>query len=80
MKVQTKKVELRMKEEFKYLTIKKSVETDGSKKRASVKLNCSLRHINRMIAGYAEKGKEYLSHGNRDRKPKRIYIPPMNHR
>ena len=65
-----RKVELRMKEDIKYLTIKKLVETNGDKKRASVKLGCSIRHINRMISGYSEKGKEYFLHGNRDRKPK----------
>lgn len=65
-----RKVELRMKEEVKYKTIKKLVETNGNKKRAATKLGCSLRHINRMIAGYKEKGKEYFLHGNRGRKPK----------
>lgn len=65
-----RKVELRMKEEFKYKTIKKLVETNGNKKRAATKLDCTVRHINRMIAGYKEKGKEYFLHGNRNRKPK----------
>lgn len=64
-----KKVELRMKEELKYLTIKKLVETKGNKKRAAIKLDCSIRHIDRMIAGYREKGKEYFVHGNRGRRP-----------
>ena len=64
-----KKVELRMKEEMKYLTIKKLVETNGNKKRAAIKLNCSIRSIDRMISGYKEKGKEYFVHGNRGRTP-----------
>lgn len=64
-----KKVELRMKEEIKYLTIKKLVETHGNKKRASIKLNCSIRTIDRMIAGYKAKGKEFFIHGNRGRIP-----------
>lgn len=64
-----KKVELRMNEKLKYLTIKKLVETNGNKKRASIKLDCTLRHIDRMIAGYKEKGKEYFIHGNRGRSP-----------
>lgn len=64
-----KKVELRMKEELKYLTIKKLVETNGNKKRAAIKLDCSIRHIDRMISGYHEKGKEFFVHGNRGRKP-----------
>ena len=44
-----KKVELRMKEELKYLTIKKLVETNGNKKRAAIKLDCSIRHIDRIL-------------------------------
>ncbi len=69
-----RKVELRMKEEVKYKTIKKLVETNGNKKRAANKLDCTVRHINRMIAGYKEKGKEYFLHGNRNRKPKHALI------
>lgn len=64
-----KKVELRMKEEIKYLTIKKLVETNGNKKRAAIKLDCSIRSIDRMIAGYKSKGKEFFIHGNRGRIP-----------
>lgn len=64
-----RKVELTMKEEKKYKVIKKLVETEGNKKRASVKLDCTIRHIDRMIAGYKEKGKEYFIHGNRGKKP-----------
>lgn len=64
-----KKVELRMKEEIKYLTIKKLIETNGNKKRAAIKLNCSIRTIDRMIAGYKSKGKEFFVHGNRGRSP-----------
>lgn len=64
-----KKVELRMKEEIKYLTIKKLIETNGNKKRAAIKLNCSVRSIDRMIAGYKAKGKEFFIHGNRGRVP-----------
>ena len=64
-----KKVELRMKEEIKYLTIRKLVETNGNKKRAAIKLDCSCRSIDRMIAGYKTKGKEFFVHGNRGRIP-----------
>ena len=45
------------------------VENDGNKKRAAIALGCSIRHINRMIKGYKEKGKEFFLHGNRGRKP-----------
>ena len=64
-----RKVELRMNEELKYKVIKKLVETNGNKKRAAVMLNRSIRQIDRMIAGYREKGKEFFVHGNRGRKP-----------
>lgn len=64
-----RKVELRMNEQLKYLTIKKLVETNGNKKRAAIKLQCTVRSIDRMIAGYKDKGKEYFVHGNRGRKP-----------
>ena len=64
-----RKVELRMNEELKYQTIKKLVETDGNKKRAAIKLQCTVRSIDRMIAGYKEKGKQFFVHGNRGRKP-----------
>lgn len=65
-----RKVELNMTEQDKYETIKKLVETKGNKKRAALKLQCSTRHINRMIKGYMDKGKEFFEHGNRGRKPK----------
>lgn len=64
-----RKVELRMKEELKYLTIKKLVETNGNKKRAAIKLQCTVRSIDRMIAGYKSNGKEFFIHGNRGRLP-----------
>lgn len=64
-----RKVELRMNEELKYQTIKKLVETDGNKRRAAIKLQCTVRSIDRMIAGYKEKGKQFFVHGNRGRKP-----------
>ena len=64
-----RKVELKMNEQLKYLTIKKLVETNGNKKRAAIKLQCTVRRIDRMIAGCNEKGKEFFVHGNRGRKP-----------
>ena len=64
-----RRIELRMKEELKYLTIKKLVETNGNKKRAAIKLDCTIRSIDRMIAGYRSKGKEFFIHGNRGRLP-----------
>lgn len=64
-----RKVELRMNEEYKYITIKKLVEKNGNKKRAATKLKRSIRQIDRMIAGYKAFGKEFFVHGNRNRKP-----------
>jgi hypothetical protein len=64
-----RKVNLTMEEMDKYSTIKKLIETNGNKKRASIALNCSVRHINRMIKGYKKSGKEFFIHGNRGRKP-----------
>jgi len=58
-----------MDENQKYEIIKKLVETNGNKKTAALKLNCTRRHINRMTAGYKEKGKAFFIHGNRGRKP-----------
>lgn len=44
-----RKVELNLKENQQYKVIKKLVETNGNKKRAAIKLNCTQRHINRLI-------------------------------
>jgi len=64
-----RKVELTMNEEKKYKVIKKLVETNGNKKRACIELDCTIRHINRMISGYLSYGKEFFVHGNRGRQP-----------
>jgi hypothetical protein len=34
-----------------------------------LKIGCSLRNINRLIAKYKSQGKKGFIHGNRDRKP-----------
>jgi hypothetical protein len=39
------------------------------KKRAGLKLRCSLRTVNRMIRGYKLEGKSFFIHGNRGHKP-----------
>lgn len=64
-----RKVDLNMTEQYKYEIIKKLVETNGNKKCAALKLDCTLRHINRMIQGYISKGKAYFIHGNQGRQP-----------
>lgn len=58
-----------MTEEEKYLVIKKLVETDGNKDRAAITLNCTKRHVNRLILGYKKEGKAFFIHGNKGRKP-----------
>ena len=64
-----RKVELTMKENEKYKTIKKLVETNGNKKRAATHLKLTVRQVDRLIAGYKAYGKEFFVHGNRGRKP-----------
>ena len=64
-----------MDENKKYTIIKRLVETNGNKKRAALELNCTPRHINRMIQGYKQQGKAYFVHGNHNRKP--IHIIDM---
>ncbi len=58
-----------MDENKKYTIIKRLVEKNGNKKKAALELNCTPRHINRMIQGYKQKGKTYFVHGNRNSKP-----------
>lgn len=64
-----KKVNLRMNELEKYNVIKELVDHNGNKKRAALKLNLSIRQINRLILLYKQKGKLGFVHGNRSRKP-----------
>lgn len=64
-----KKVNLRMDEHQKYEVVKKLVDTNGNKTRAAVELECTPRHVNRMIEGYKRRGKTFFIHGNRARKP-----------
>ncbi len=59
-----------MNEHVKYEVIKALADhPDGNKDRAALKLGCTKRHINRMLAGYRKSGKAYFMHGNRGRKP-----------
>lgn len=64
-----KEILLNMKEDMKYNVIKKLVDTSGNKKRAALKLNCSLRTINRLIKNYKERGKIAFQHGNHGNLP-----------
>ncbi|MEG1946428.1 MAG: transposase, partial [Lachnospiraceae bacterium] len=59
-----------MDEQKKYNVIKELVDHPGSsKERAALTLGCTIRHINRMLAGYKTSGKDYFSHGNKGRQP-----------
>lgn len=62
-----RKVDLRMNEQAKYDIIKKLVDTNGNKKNAAIKLNCSMRTVNRLIIKYKEEGKQGFIHKNRGR-------------
>ena len=67
-----RKVRLNMKEELKYKVIKDLVDKGlGSnlKKRAAVKLGCTIRTINRLINVYLMEGKAGFSHKNKGRSP-----------
>lgn len=72
-----KKVKLTMNEQFKYDVIKKLVETNGNKKRAALKLNCTVRTINRLIIKYHQFGKAGFVHGNHHRKPATTFAPDV---
>lgn len=60
-----------MDEQQKYEVIKAFVDhpDTGNKDRAALKLGCTKRHLNRMIAGYRAEGKAFFVHGNKGRKP-----------
>ena len=64
-----RKVNLSMDEQKKYEVIKSLTDhSNPNNQRAALILGCTVRHINRMIKGYRELGKEYFIHGNRGRK------------
>lgn len=59
-----------MDENKKYEVIKGLADhPNPNKERAALTLGCTIRHINRMLAGYGESGKEFFVHGNKGRKP-----------
>lgn len=59
-----------MDEQKKYDVIKGLVDHSGnSKERAALTLGCTVRHLNRMLAGYKTLGKDYFVHGNKGRQP-----------
>lgn len=58
-----------MNEQQKYELIKDLVERKRNKKHVALKLNLSVRQVNRLIIKYKEIGKSGFVHGNRSRKP-----------
>lgn len=72
-----RKVELRMNEQEKYEVIKRLVDENGNKQRATKKLNLSIRQVNRLIKGYKENGKAFFVHGNRGRQPVNTVSPDV---
>lgn len=59
-----------MDEQKKYEVIKALADHDNpNKQRAAITLGCTVRHVNRMLAGYKEQGKSFFIHGNKGRKP-----------
>lgn len=59
-----------MDEQKKYEVIKGLADhPNPNKHRAALELDCTVRHINRMLAGYRKQGKAFFVHGNRGRKP-----------
>ena len=65
-----RKVILTMDEQKKYEVIKALADhPNGNKNRAALALGCTKRHINRMLKGYKEHGKDFFIHGNRGRQP-----------
>ena len=59
-----------MNEHVKFDVIKSLVDHGCKNKlRASLKLGCTIRTINRMIVGYKKQGKSFFIHGNTGRAP-----------
>ena len=53
--VRVKRIDLSMKYEQQYKTIKELIDHNGNKKRAALKLGISIRQLNRRIKQYQEK-------------------------
>ncbi len=64
-----RKVELRMKEQEKYETIKEYVEHGGNKNKIALKLSITRRQVDRLIIKYKKNGKSAFVHGNRGQVP-----------
>lgn len=58
-----------MKENNTYQIIKNLVEKNGNKRRAALKIGCTVRNINLLIKKFKEDGKEAFSHKNKGKNP-----------
>ena len=67
----SKLVNLPAEEQKKYEVIKKLVDhpQSANKKRAALSLECTLKDVNRLIAGYKKYGKQYNIYGNKGKTP-----------
>ncbi len=68
------KISLKSNEQYKYDIIKQLVDNNNSnntreKKRAAIKLGCTVRNVNRLILVYKKSGKAGFVHGNRGKAP-----------
>ena len=52
-----RKVDLRMNEQFNYVIFKNLVDSNGNKKNAVIKRNCSLRTVARLFSRLSRKTK-----------------------
>lgn len=72
-----KEVNLRMNEKEKYEIIKRYMDGNVTKQYCMMKLNVTIRTINRYIEKYRVDGKKAFVHGNRDRKPSTAKDPGL---
>lgn len=70
-----RKLELSMNQQKEYEVIKSLANhPHPNKQRAAITLDCTVRHINRMLKGFKDLDIDYVPP-----KPKKTYIPPTNH-
>ena len=73
-----RKVRLSMKEDLKYSTIRELVDHGGNKLRAACSLGITIRHVNRLIKIYKDKGKDGFVHHNKNRQPVNSFPPELS--
>lgn len=73
-----KRIDLAMKYDEQYKIIKELIDHNGNKTRAAMKLNISVRQVNRRIRQYKDKGKAAFVHGNSGRCPVNCLTTEIN--